>query len=130
MVGKNINNLNNDLTKYINDFRIKDKVFLLNEQKNLLKFYNGIDLLLLTSHSESFPNVVAEAMLCSTPVLSSDVGSAKKIIGDCGFIMNKNNNITILNNLKKLIVLFQYRKKEWKNLKKKSQIRIKKKIFD
>jgi len=126
MVGKNINNLNNDLTRYINDFRIKDKVFLLNEQKNLLKFYNGIDLLLLTSHSESFPNVVAEAMLCSTPVLSSDVGSSKKIIGDCGFIMNKNNNITILNNLKKLIVFFQYRKKEWKNLKKKSQIRIKK----
>ena len=42
--------------------------------------------------------------------------------------MNKNNNITILNNLKKLIVLFQYRKKEWKNLKKKSQIRIKKKF--
>ncbi len=126
MVGKNINNLNNDLIKYINDFRIKDKVFLLNEQKNLLKFYNGIDLLLLTSHSESFPNVVAEAMLCATPVLSSDVGSSKKIIGDCGFIMNKNNNITILNNLKKFIVLFQYRKKEWKNLKKKSQIRIKK----
>ena len=40
--------------------------------------------------------------------------------------MNKNNNITILNNLKKLIVFFQHRKKEWKNLKKKSQIRIKK----
>ena len=35
-----------------------------NEAENLWndRFYNGIDLLLLTSHSESFPNVIAESM--------------------------------------------------------------------
>ena len=52
---------------------------LLNEQKNLLEFYNGIDLLVLPSLSESFPNVVPESMLCSTPVLSSDAGCSKII---------------------------------------------------
>lgn len=126
MVGKNINNKNKDLMKYVKDFQVEDKVFLLNEQKNLIKFYNGIDLLLLTSHSESFPNVVAESMLCSTPVLSSNVGSSKKIIGDCGFIMKKNNHNSIFNNLRKLVNFYQYKKKEWKFLKKKSQLRIRK----
>ena len=90
-----------------------------------MKFYNGIDLLLLTSHSESFPNVIAEAMLCSTPVLSSDAGCSKKIIDDCGFIMKKNDSESIFNNLKKSIDILQTKKKEWKFLKKKSLNKIK-----
>ena len=58
-------------------------------KKNLLEFYNGIDFLVLPSYSESFPNVVAESMLCTTPVLSSDAGCAKKIINNYGFVMKK-----------------------------------------
>ena len=126
MVGKDINSSNRELIDYINEFNIKEKVFILNEQKNLLKFYNGIDLLLLTSHSESFPNVVAEAMLCSTPVLSSNVGCSKKIIDDSGFIMKNNDYISISKNLNKCIIFFKTKKKEWKSLKKKSQLKIKK----
>ena len=125
MVGKNINNRNKELMSYVEDFKIKKNIFFLSEQKNLLKFYNGIDLLLLTSHSESFPNVIAEAMLCSTPVLSSDAGCSKKIIDDCGFIMKKNDSESIFNNLKKSIDILQTKKKEWKFLKKKSLNKIK-----
>ncbi len=126
MVGKNINIWNEELISYLNNYNIKEKVHLLNEQKNLLKFYNGIDLLLLTSHTESFPNVVAESMLCSTPVLSSDVGCSKKIINNCGFIMKDNNYQSIFQNLKKFINVFKNKKKEWKILKTKSQLKIKK----
>ena len=125
MVGKNINTLNKNLMIYLNELKLKNKVFLLNEQKNLLEFYNGIDLLLLTSHTESFPNVIAEAMLCSTPVMSSNAGSAKRIINDSGFIMNNNDSLSIFKNLNKFIKFFKKRKKEWKSIKKKSQLRIK-----
>jgi len=125
MVGNNINISNKELMSYLNNYNIKNKVYLLNEQKNLLNFYNGIDLLLLTSHTESFPNVIAESMLCSTPVLSSDVGCSKKIIDNCGFIMRDNNHKTIFNNLKKFIIFFKNKKKEWKTLKIKSQLKIK-----
>ena len=126
MVGKNINILNKELMLYLNNYNIKKKVHLLNEQENLINFYNGIDLLLLTSHTESFPNVVAESMLCSTPVLSSDVGCSKKIIDNFGFIMKDNNYKTIFHNLKKSINFFKNKKKEWKTLKIKSQLKIKK----
>ena len=49
MAGKNINFHNKELMKYINNYNIKKNVLILNEQKNLLEFYNGIDLLLLVS---------------------------------------------------------------------------------
>ena len=90
-----------------------------------MEFYNGIDLLLLTSHSESFPNVIAEAMLCSTPVLSSNAGCSEKIIKDCGFIIMKNDYLTIMNGLKKSIDIFKNKKKRWKSLKRNSRLQIK-----
>ena len=124
MVGRDIGPQNNELTKYVNNLKVNNKVFFLKEQKNLLEFYNGIDFLLLTSHSESFPNVIAESMLCSTPVLSSNAGCAKKIINGCGFVMNDNDYQSIFINLKKVIKFLKNKKKEWKLLKKNSRLQI------
>jgi len=125
MVGRDISIQNKELNKLINNLKINNKIFFLNEQKNLLEFYNGIDFLMLVSHSESFPNVIAESMLCSTPVLSSNAGCSKKIINSYGFVMNNNDSQSILKNLKKIINLFLYKKKEWQFLKKNSRLQIK-----
>ena len=126
MVGKNINSKNDELNSIVLNLNIKDSVHFLNEQKNLLEFYNGIDLLVLPSFSESFPNVIAESMLCATPVLSSNAGCAKKIIGASGFIMRNNDHQSILNGLIKSIKIFRYNKNKWNILKKNSQQQIKK----
>ena len=126
MVGRDINKNNMELENLVKRLGIKKKVFFLNEQKNLFEFYNGIDLLVLTSHSESFPNVVAESMLCSTPVLSSDAGCAKKIIKDFGFVILNNDTNSIFRGLKKSINVFKKNKKQWRSLKKKGRIQIKK----
>lgn len=124
MAGKDINLKNKELVNYINDLGIKTNVIFLNEQKNLLKFYNGIDLLILTSFSESFPNVLPEAMLCTTPVLSSDAGCSKKIIDKFGFVMKNNDDQSIFKNLNKIIQYNIKNKKKWKYLKKKSRLQI------
>ena len=126
MVGKDINYQNKELADLVLNYKIRSRVFFLNEQKNLLEFYNGIDLLVLTSHSESFPNVVAEAMLCSTPVLSSNSGCSKKIINKYGFILNKNDPKSITNGLKKILKRKINDKKNWKLLKKNTRLQIKK----
>ena len=126
MVGKDINRNNKELIDYSNKLKINKKIFFLNEQKNLLEFYNGIDLLILASYSESFPNVIAESMLCSTPVLSSNAGCSKIIINDCGFILAKNDYKSIYFNLKKIINFFMNREREWNLLKKRSRLQIKK----
>lgn len=126
MVGKDINIQNKELTTYVNKLKVNKKVFFLDEQKNLLEFYNGIDLLILTSHSESFPNVVAESMLCSTPVLSSDAGCSKKIINNCGFTLINNDHESIFRELKRIINFFVNNKAEWQSLEKNSRLQIKK----
>ena len=126
MVGKNISNKNKELSNFVSELKIKKKIFFLNEQKNLLEFYNGIDILVLASHSESFPNVIAEAMLCSTPVLASNAGCSKKIVDKYGFIMDKNDHLSITKNLNKTIDIMVNKKKKWKFLKKSARIQIQK----
>jgi len=126
MVGSDIGAKNRELISYINSLAINNKVYFLNEQKNLLEFYNGIDFLLLASHSESFPNVVAESMLCSTPVLSSNAGCSKKIINDYGFVMANNDSKSILKNLNSTIKFYKNRKENWISIKKNCRLQIQK----
>lgn len=124
MAGKNLDFDNKELLNSISNLNLEKNVILLKDQKNLLEFYNGIDFLLLPSHSESFPNVVAESMLCATPVLSSNAGCAKEIIDKFGFVMTDNNEKSIYRHLLKVLRFFKYNKKKWRDIKKNAQLKI------
>jgi glycosyltransferase involved in cell wall biosynthesis len=124
MAGKDINSQNQELINIASRLNIKNKVFFINEQKNLVEFYNGIDVLILTSHSESFPNVIAEAMLCTTPVLSSNAGCSKKIIDKYGFVLSQNDYLSISKGIKKIINKLTNQKFFWKSLKKNTRLQI------
>jgi glycosyltransferase involved in cell wall biosynthesis len=45
-------------------------------------YLSAADVLLLTSHFEGSPNAVKEAMACNCPIVSTDVGDVKEVIGD------------------------------------------------
>lgn len=45
-------------------------------------YMNAIDLHLITSDYEGSPNSVKECICCNTPVVSTDVGNVKEMIGD------------------------------------------------
>jgi teichuronic acid biosynthesis glycosyltransferase TuaC len=48
------------------------------DQKELVKYYNAADVVLLTSYYEGSPNVIKESLACNKVIISTDVGDVKE----------------------------------------------------
>jgi glycosyltransferase involved in cell wall biosynthesis len=68
-----------------------EKVHLLDQISDMPAFYQSIDVFLMTSITEGFPNVLVEAMASGLPCISTDVGDAKYIVQDLGSIVPPRN---------------------------------------
>lgn len=69
----------------------KNKVVLLGAFENIRNAFNCIDIHILSSLGESFPNVVAESMACETPNIVTNVGDASYIVGETGWVVPPSN---------------------------------------
>ena len=63
------------------------KVQLLDQVDDMPEFYQSVDVFLMTSITEGFPNVLVEAMASGLPCISTDVGDAQYIVQDVGKIV-------------------------------------------
>lgn len=66
--------INNDNT----DFQVRFNL----SHKDVAEVLNAADVLLLTSKWEGSPNVIKEAMACNCPVVATDVGDIRWLLGD------------------------------------------------
>ncbi len=52
------------------------------EHNDIPYYMSAADVLILTSLWEGSPNVIKEAMACNCPIVSTDVGDVREVIGD------------------------------------------------
>lgn len=76
---------------------------MIGEQSNVSRLISMLDVFCLSSRAEGFPNVVVEAMLMQVPCVVTDVGDARKIIGEDGVVVKKNDPQELADGILKLI---------------------------
>ncbi len=66
---------------------LKDDVHLLGVRQDIPELMSACDIFVLSSASEGFGLVVAEAMACGRIVVATDCGGVREVVGDAGLLV-------------------------------------------
>ena len=124
LVGTNLDHSNEDLVNSLKNNGLLNNVHLLGIRDDILSVMNAIDLFLLSSISEAFPNVLNEAMLCGTPCLTTNVGDAAVIVDKTGWVVEPRDSIAMADACIDAITEKEKNNEYWKNRKESCRKRI------
>lgn len=121
IIGSDLDDDNQDLKSLIKEHGLSHYIHLLGTRNDIPSVMNGIDLLVLSSRYEAFPNVLNEAMACGTPCVTTDVGDSSYIVGMTGWVTPINNPLALGNAMIQASAEKRFNKHSW--IKRKTECR-------
>jgi glycosyltransferase involved in cell wall biosynthesis len=79
----------NKLKSLANDLHVSESVHFLGERPDVPDLLAALDILVMSSYTESFPNAILEAMAMGKPVVATNVGGIPEVVeeGQTGFLV-------------------------------------------
>lgn len=87
MVGRGLDAGNQVLMRLIDSTGFPERFILSGERSDPAACLDAMDVFVLSSCTEGFPNVLGEAMAMRVPCVSTDVGDAAFLLGDAGQVV-------------------------------------------
>lgn len=125
LAGTGVDNNNKALLDLIEHYNLSDKVLLLGPVLDIPLLMNHLDMHVLSSSSEGFPNVLAEAMACGTPCISTMAGAAERIIGNTGWLVPISSPEKLADAIHDAILEFEQHNEKWNERRMIAEQRIK-----
>ena len=95
LAGKGVDRNNPLFQKELSEGSLAGRLHLLGEQEDIPRLTAALDIATSSSRAEGFPNAVAEALLCGIPVVATDVGESKQIVGNSGVVVPPGNSLAL-----------------------------------
>jgi glycosyltransferase involved in cell wall biosynthesis len=91
------------LKKLSRDLGLDGRILWVGTQADMEAVYNALDILVSSSFSESFSNVILEAMACGVLCVVTDVGDSAHIIGETGLVVPPCDPQALANGMEELV---------------------------
>ena len=128
LAGRGLDSTNSDLARIADESDCKDIVLSLGYRSDAANIARALDLHVLASFTEGFPNVVAETMLSGTPNVVTDVGDSSLIVGDTGWIVTAADPVALADAIERAYREWSSERARWTNRRRAVRQRIKDKF--
>jgi glycosyltransferase involved in cell wall biosynthesis len=91
LAGRGCDSENEMIARMSRELGIGERLHLLGECSDVRAVLSALDIAVCSSHSESFPNSIGEAMACGVPCVVTDVGDCARLVGDGGVVVPRGN---------------------------------------